>query len=210
MGSCSTGYGEDLIKAAFSLNTGIIETIAHYLAAKKINDKVSFILDIGGQDMKAIFVDHGVLNRMELNESCSSGCGTFLQTFAKGLNYSVSEFADLACKAQHPCDLGTRCTVFMNSKVKQSLREGVTSADIAAGLAYSVVKNCLYKVLKLKSPQELGNEIVLQGGTMKNDAVVRAFEILTGTKVHRSNIPEIMGAYGCALYAKPRAMVRQP
>lgn len=167
MGSCSTGYGEDLIKAAFSLNTGIIETIAHYLAAKKINDKVSFILDIGGQDMKAIFVDHGVLNRMELNESCSSGCGTFLQTFAKGLNYSVSEFADLACKAQHPCDLGTRCTVFMNSKVKQSLREGVTSADIAAGLAYSVVKNCLYKVLKLKSPQELGNEIVLQGGTMK-------------------------------------------
>ena len=204
MGSCSTGYGEDLIKAAFSLNTGIIETIAHYLAARKINDKVSFILDIGGQDMKAIFVDHGVLNRMELNESCSSGCGTFLQTFAKGLNYSVSEFADLACKAQHPCDLGTRCTVFMNSKVKQSLREGVTSADIAAGLAYSVVKNCLYKVLKLKSPQELGNEIVLQGGTMKNDAVVRAFEILTGTKVHRSNIPEIMGAYGCALYAKTK------
>lgn len=131
--------------------------------SQEINDKVSFILDIGGQDMKAIFVDHGVLNRMELNESCSSGCGTFLQTFAKGLNYSVSEFADLACKAQHPCDLGTRCTVFMNSKVKQSLREGVTSADIAAGLAYSVVKNCLYKVLKLKSPQELGNEIVLQG-----------------------------------------------
>jgi predicted CoA-substrate-specific enzyme activase len=205
VGSCSTGYGEDLIKAAFNLNTGIIETIAHYLAARKINKDVSFILDIGGQDMKAIFVDHGVLNRMELNESCSSGCGTFLETFAKGLNYSVGDFATLACEAKHPCDLGTRCTVFMNSKVKQSLREGVTSGDIAAGLAYSVVRNCLYKVLKLKSVKELGNQIVLQGGTMKNDAVVRAFEILTDTKVHRSNIPEIMGAYGCALFAKTRA-----
>ena len=205
LGSCSTGYGEDLIKAAFGLKAGIIETIAHYLAARKINKDVSFILDIGGQDMKAIFVDHGVLNRMELNESCSSGCGTFLETFAKGLNYSVSDFAKLACEAKEPCDLGTRCTVFMNSKVKQSLREGVTIADISAGLAYSVIKNCLYKVLKLQNTHELGTDIVLQGGTMKNDAVVRAFELLTGTTVHRSNIPEIMGAYGCALFARSRA-----
>lgn len=204
-GSCSTGYGEDLIKAAFDLKTGIIETIAHYLAARKINDKVSFILDIGGQDMKAIFVDHGVLNRMELNESCSAGCGTFLETFAKGLNYSVSDFAKMACEAKMPCDLGTRCTVFMNSKVKQSLREGLTTPDISAGLAYSVVKNCLYKVLKLQNTLDLGKEIVLQGGTMKNDAVVRAFELLTHTTVHRSNIPEIMGAYGCALFARSRA-----
>ena len=205
IGSCSTGYGEDLIKAAFNLNTGIIETIAHYLAARKINSKVSFILDIGGQDMKAIFVDNGVVNRMELNESCSSGCGTFLETFAQGLNYSISDFAALACTAKHPSDLGTRCTVFMNSKVKQSLREGVTNGDISAGLAYSVVRNCLYKVLKMRNTKELGTEIVLQGGTMKNDAVVRAFEILTGLKVHRSNIPEIMGAYGCALFAKTKA-----
>ena len=205
LGSCSTGYGEDLIKAAFDLDTGIIETIAHYLAARKINKKVSFILDIGGQDMKAIFVDHGILNRMELNESCSSGCGTFLETFAKGLNYSVSDFAKLACEAKEPCDLGTRCTVFMNSKVKQSLREGVTIGDIAAGLAYSVIKNCLYKVLKLQNTRDLGTEIVLQGGTMKNDAVVRAFELLTNTTVHRSNIPEIMGAYGCALFARQHA-----
>lgn len=205
LGSCSTGYGEDLIKAAFALKTGIIETIAHYLAARKINKDISFILDIGGQDMKAIFVDHGILNRMELNESCSSGCGTFLETFAKGLNYSVNEFAKLACEAKEPCDLGTRCTVFMNSKVKQSLREGVTIGDISAGLAYSVIKNCLYKVLKLQNTKELGTDIVLQGGTMKNDAVVRAFELLTNTTVHRSNIPEIMGAYGCCLYARQKA-----
>lgn len=204
-GSCSTGYGEDLIKAAFKLDHGIIETIAHYLAAKKINPHVSFILDIGGQDMKAIFVENGVLSRMEINEACSSGCGTFLETFAKGLNYSVADFATLACQAQEPCDLGTRCTVFMNSKVKQVLREGVTVGDIAAGLSYSVIKNCLYKVLKLKDTHELGDQIVLQGGTMKNDAVVRTFELLTGVTVHRSNISEVMGAYGCALFARENA-----
>lgn len=207
MGSCSTGYGEDLIKAAFNLNTGIIETIAHYLAAKKINPKVSFILDIGGQDMKAIFVDNGILSRTEINEACSSGCGTFIETFAKSLNYAVEDFARIACLAKEPCDLGTRCTVFMNSKVKQVLREGVTTSDIAAGLSYSVIKNCLYKVLKLKDGSELGTEIVLQGGTMKNDAVVRAFELLTNTTVHRSNVPEIMGAYGCALHAKGNAQM---
>ncbi len=203
--SCSTGYGEDLIKAAFKLDYGIIETIAHYLAAKKINPQVSFILDIGGQDMKAIFVDHGILSHTEINEACSSGCGTFIETFAKGLDYSVEDFARLACLAKSPCELGTRCTVFMNSKVKQVLREGVTTNDIAAGLCYSVIKNCLHKVLKLKDMSQLGEEIVLQGGTMKNDAVVRAFELLTNTHVHRSNIPEIMGAYGCALRAKENA-----
>ena len=204
-GSCSTGYGEDLIRAAFSLDGGIIETIAHYLAARDIDPQVSFILDIGGQDMKAIFVDHGVLSRMEINEACSSGCGSFIETFANSLNYPVAEFASMACLAEGPCDLGTRCTVFMNSKVKQVLREGATVADIAAGLSYSVVKNCLYKVLKLKKREELGDRIVVQGGTMRNDSVVRALELLTGAEVSRSDMPELMGAYGCALYARTTA-----
>lgn len=200
-GSCSTGYGEELIKAAFGLDHGIIETIAHYGAARRLMPDVTFILDIGGQDMKAIFVDHGVINRMELNEACSSGCGTFLQTFAQSLGYKIGDFATLACTAPNPCDLGTRCTVFMNSKIKQVLREGASVGDIAAGLSYSVVNNCLYKVLKLKSTSEMGKHIVVQGGTMRNDAVVRAFEKLTGCTVARSNMPEMMGAYGCALYA---------
>ena len=200
VGSCSTGYGEELIKTAFSLDDGIIETMAHYRAAERLMPDVSFILDIGGQDMKAIFVDHGAVVRMELNEACSSGCGTFIQTFAKSLGYGVADFATLACSAANPCDLGTRCTVFMNSKVKQVLREGATVADIAAGLSYSVVRNCLYKVLKLRGNDDLGGKIVVQGGTMKNDSVVRAFELLTHTDVARSNMPEMMGAYGCALH----------
>ena len=204
-GSCSTGYGEDLIRAAYSLDEGIIETIAHYLAARDIDPQVSFILDIGGQDMKAIFVDHGVLSRMEINEACSSGCGSFIETFANSLGYAVADFAAQACLAERPCDLGTRCTVFMNSKVKQVLREGATVADIAAGLSYSVVKNCLYKVLKLKKREELGDRIVVQGGTMRNDSVVRALELLTGAEVSRSDMPELMGAYGCALYARTAA-----
>ncbi len=199
--ACSTGYGEDLIKAAFALDHGIIETIAHFIAAKHVDPEVSFILDIGGQDMKAMYVSDGIINRIEINEACSSGCGSFLETFAKSTGYTVSAFADAACRAESPCDLGTRCTVFMNSKVKQVLREGYTSEDIAAGLAYSVVKNCLYKVLKLNDVSSLGKHIVVQGGTMKNDAVVRALEILTEAKVSRSEIPELMGAYGCALYA---------
>lgn len=199
-GSCSTGYGEELIKAAFGLDQGIIETMAHYRAAARLLPDVSFILDIGGQDMKAIFVDHGAVTRMELNEACSSGCGTFIQTFARGLGYKVEDFAQLACEADKPCDLGTRCTVFMNSKVKQVLREGATIQDIASGLSYSVVRNCLYKVLKLRGNDDLGKHIVVQGGTMKNDSVVRAFELLTGTDVARSNMPEMMGAYGCALH----------
>lgn len=201
-GGCSTGYGEDLIKAAFHMDAGIVETIAHYAAAKHISKEVSFILDIGGQDMKAIFVNDGVINRIEINEACSSGCGSFISTFAQSLDYSVEDFAKAACFSQAPCDLGTRCTVFMNSKVKQVLREGASVADIAAGLSYSVVKNCLYKVLQLKDTEILGNHIVVQGGTMRNDSIVRSLEKLTGKQAFRSNCPELMGAFGCALYAK--------
>ena len=201
LGSCSTGYGEELIRTAFNLDYSIIETMAHYQAANRLMPDVSFILDIGGQDMKAIFVENGVVVRMELNEACSSGCGTFLQTFANNLGYDITEFAEMACTATAPCDLGTRCTVFMNSKVKQVMREGASVADISAGLSYSVIKNCLYKVLKLHGNENLGGKIVVQGGTMKNDAVVRAFELLTGQEVARSNIPELMGAYGCAIHA---------
>ncbi len=201
VGSCSTGYGEELIKTAFGLDSGIVETMAHKLAATSLMPDVSFILDIGGQDMKAIFVENGAVVRMELNEACSSGCGTFIQTFAKNMNYSVADFAKLACQSKAPCDLGTRCTVFMNSKVKQVLREGASVADISAGISYSVIKNCLYKVLKLHGNDHLGGKIVVQGGTLRNDSVVRAFELLTHTEVARSNMPEMMGAYGCALHA---------
>ncbi len=201
VGSCSTGYGEDLIKAAFQLDAGIVETIAHHIGAHHFNKEVSFVLDIGGQDMKAIFVKNGVIDRIEINEACSSGCGSFIETFAKTLGYTVEEFSAAACRSTAPCDLGTRCTVFMNSKVKQALREGATIDDIAAGLSYSVVKNCLYKVLKLKDTAVLGKQIVVQGGTMRNDAIVHTLELLTGAKVIRSNIPELMGAFGCALYA---------
>ncbi len=201
-GSCSTGYGEDLIKAAFSLHSGIIETIAHYMAASHLDHDVSFILDIGGQDMKAIFVNNGIVDRIELNEACSSGCGSFIETFARSLGYTPQQFAQAACHSSAPCDLGTRCTVFMNSKVKQVLREGASVEDIAAGLAYSVVKNCLYKVLKLKDTSSLGKHIVVQGGTMRNDAIVKGLELLTGAEVTRCDCPELMGAYGCALYAK--------
>lgn len=202
VGSCSTGYGEDLIKAAFQLDRGIVETIAHYMAAYYLTDDVSFILDIGGQDMKAIFVNGGIIDRIEINEACSSGCGSFIETFAKTLGYTVDDFARAACRSLNPCDLGSRCTVFMNSKVKQVLREGATVEDIAAGLAYSVIKNCLYKVLKLKDSAVLGRNIVVQGGTMRNDAIVRALEQLTGVEVIRCDMPELMGAFGCALYAR--------
>lgn len=198
---CSTGYGEDLIKTAFSLNCSIVETIAHYKAAKHILPNVDFILDIGGQDMKAMYIEDGVLNRIELNEACSSGCGTFIETFANGLGYSVKDFAQKALFSQSPCDLGTRCTVFMNSKVKQFLREGRQIEDISSGLSYSVVRNCLYKVLKLEG-KSLGENVVVQGGTMKNDSVVKALENLLQRKVYRSTSPELMGAYGCALTAK--------
>lgn len=201
LSTCSTGYGEDLIKAAFSMDYSIVETMAHYKAAKTMCPNVDFILDIGGQDMKALFVENGVLNKIELNEACSSGCGSFIETFANSLSFKVSDFADMACLAKSPCDLGTRCTVFMNSKVKQYLREGATVADISAGLSYSVVKNCLYKVLKLTS-LEVGKHVVVQGGTMRNDSIVRAFENIIGKEVYRSSNPELMGAYGCAIHAK--------
>ncbi len=200
-GGCSTGYGEDLIKTAFSLRSSIVETIAHYRAAKHILPQVDFILDIGGQDMKAMYIEDGVLNRIELNEACSSGCGTFIETFANGLGYSVQDFAQKALFSQSPCDLGTRCTVFMNSKVKQFLREGRKIEDISSGLSYSVVRNCLYKVLKLEG-KTLGKNVVVQGGTMKNDSVVKALENLLQRKVYRSSCPELMGAYGCAITAK--------
>ncbi|MCD4721425.1 MAG: acyl-CoA dehydratase activase [Desulfobacula sp.] len=199
--STVAGYGEDLIRAAFNIDKGIVETIAHYMAARFIDPQVSFILDIGGQDMKAIFIDHGVINRIEVNEACSSGCGSFLETLANSLNYSIEEFALLACSANAPCDLGTRCTVFMNSKIKQSLRENATMEDISAGLSYSVIKNCLFKVLKLHNMSEMGDHIVLQGGTFKNPSIVRALELMTGKSVKYSKTPELMGAFGAALVA---------
>ncbi len=201
-GSCSTGYGEQLLKTAFRLDYGIVETMAHFMAAKHLQPNVSFVLDIGGQDMKAIFVENGSIQRIEINEACSSGCGSFIMTFARQLGYEVSDFAHMATLAQHPYDLGTRCTVFMNSKVKQAMREGAQVDDIAAGFSYSVIKNCLYKVLKLQSFDQLGEHIMVQGGTFRNHSVVRALEILTGKEVGFGPIPELMGAYGCALYAK--------
>ncbi|MBQ8721033.1 MAG: hypothetical protein IJY67_02640 [Paludibacteraceae bacterium] len=199
--SCATGYGENLLKTAFNLDYGIVETMAHFSAAKAVNPAVSFVLDIGGQDMKAIFVENGSIRRIEINEACSSGCGSFIETFANMLNYPVAEFARMACFAHHPYDLGTRCTVFMNSKVKQAMREGASVDDIAAGFSYSVIKNCLFKVMKLRNISELGNHIVVQGGTFRNLSIVRAMELLTGCDVSFSNIPELMGAYGAALYA---------
>lgn len=186
-------------------NTGITfiqEVVAASRAARLVTGKrLSCMIDIGGQDMKAIYVDKGIINRIELNEACSSGCGSFIETFAASLGMSVGDFARIACSSTNPCDLGTRCTVFMNSKVKQVLRKVFGVADIAAGLALSVVRNCLYKVLKLKDTTSLGGHIVVQGGTMRNDAVVRALEKLSGAQVSRSDAPEMMGAYGCCLYA---------
>ncbi|MBP5318688.1 MAG: 2-hydroxyglutaryl-CoA dehydratase, partial [Paludibacteraceae bacterium] len=176
-------------------------TMAHFAAARQVEPEVSFVLDIGGQDMKAIFVENGAIRRIEINEACSSGCGSFIETFANMLGYPVAEFAKLSCLARYPFDLGTRCTVFMNSKVKQAMREGAAVEDIAAGFSYSVVKNCLYKVLKLKNTAELGTKIVVQGGTLRNHSIVRALEKLTGLSVSFTDIPELMGAYGAALYA---------
>ena len=197
-----TGYGEELLKAAFAIDDGLVETMAHFAAAKHIEPNVSFVMDIGGQDMKAIFISNGVVNHIELNEACSSGCGSFIETFAKSLNTSVIDFAKAACESKNPCDLGTRCTVFMNSKVKQALRENATVGDISAGLAYSVIKNAVHKVLKLHDMNKLGQHIVVQGGTFKNPAIFRALENLTQAEISSSNIPELMGAYGAALVAK--------
>jgi predicted CoA-substrate-specific enzyme activase len=199
--AAATGYGESLIRAAFGLNDGVVETMAHYRAAQRFEPDVSFILDIGGQDMKAIYIHDHAVAEIQINEACSSGCGSFIETFARSLGYSVQEFAEIACDNNAPFDLGTRCTVFMNSKVKQALREGATAGDISAGLAYSVIKNALYKVLKLKDVDVLGNKIVVQGGTFRNPAVLRALEMLLNKEVIRPDISELMGAYGAALTA---------
>jgi predicted CoA-substrate-specific enzyme activase len=202
LSSAATGYGEDLIKSALGLDHGIVETIAHLSGAQYVDPKVSFVLDIGGQDIKSIFIENGLISNIELNEACSAGCGSFLQNFASNLNIPLSDFARQACLAKYPSDLGSRCTVFMNSKVKQALRENAGNGDIAAGLAYSVVKNCLFKVLKISNLKQLGNNIVVQGGTFRNDAVYRALEMLSEKTVSSTDYPELMGALGAALYSQ--------
>ncbi|MDE6015481.1 MAG: 2-hydroxyacyl-CoA dehydratase [Acetatifactor sp.] len=202
--SCSTGYGEALMKAAFLLDDGEVETVAHYNAAAFFNPEVDCILDIGGQDMKCIKIKNQTVDSVQLNEACSSGCGSFIETFAKSLNYSVEDFAKAALFAEHPIDLGTRCTVFMNSKVKQAQKEGASVADISAGLAYSVIKNALFKVIKVSDASELGRNIVVQGGTFYNDAVLRSFEKIAGCEAIRPDIAGIMGAFGAALIAKDK------
>lgn len=202
--SCSTGYGEALIKAAFLLDDGEVETVAHYYAAAFFDPDVDCILDIGGQDMKCIKIKNQTVDSVQLNEACSSGCGSFIETFAKSLNYSVQDFAKAALFAEHPIDLGTRCTVFMNSKVKQAQKEGASVADISAGLAYSVIKNALFKVIKVSDASELGKNIVVQGGTFYNDAVLRSFEKIANCEAIRPDIAGIMGAFGAALIARER------
>jgi len=207
--SCSTGYGEALMKAAFLLDEGEVETVAHYYAAAFFSPDVDCILDIGGQDMKCIKIKNQTVDSVQLNEACSSGCGSFIETFAKSLNYSVQDFAKEALFAPHPIDLGTRCTVFMNSKVKQAQKEGATVSDISAGLAYSVIKNALFKVIKVSDASELGRKIVVQGGTFYNDAVLRSFEKIAGCEAVRPDIAGIMGAFGAALIAKERYYEKQ-
>ncbi len=200
--SCSTGYGEALLKSAFLLDDGEVETVAHYYAAAFFNPQVDCILDIGGQDMKCIKIKHGTVDSVLLNEACSSGCGSFIETFAQSLNYSVEDFAAAALFASHPIDLGTRCTVFMNSKVKQAQKEGADVSDISAGLAYSVIKNALFKVIKVADASDLGRHIVVQGGTFYNDAVLRSFEKIADCEAIRPDIAGIMGAFGAALIAR--------
>ena len=202
--ACSTGYGEALMKAAFLLDDGEVETVAHYYAAAFFNPDVDCILDIGGQDMKCIKIKNRTVDSVQLNEACSSGCGSFIETFAKSLNYSVEDFAYAALFAENPIDLGTRCTVFMNSKVKQAQKEGASVSDISAGLAYSVIKNALFKVIKVSTAAELGKNIVVQGGTFYNDAVLRSFEKIAGCEAIRPDIAGIMGAFGAALIARER------
>ena len=200
--SCSTGYGEALLKAALMLDEGEVETVAHYYAAAFFEPNVDCILDIGGQDMKCIKIKNNSVDSVQLNEACSSGCGSFIETFAKSLNYEVADFAKVALFAENPIDLGSRCTVFMNSKVKQAQKEGATVADISAGLAYSVIKNAIYKVIKITDPKDLGENIVVQGGTFYNEAVLRSFELLSNCEVVRPDIAGIMGAFGAALIAR--------
>ena len=201
-GSAVTGYGEELIKHAFHIDEGLVETIAHYTAAKHFQPDVDFILDIGGQDIKCFRIRNGAIDSIMLNEACSSGCGSFIETFAKAMGHNIADFAAYGLKAKAPVNLGSRCTVFMNSSVKQSQKEGASVEDISAGLSVSVVKNAIYKVIRATSPEELGRKIVVQGGTFYNDAVLRAFEKEIGADVIRPSIAGLMGAYGAALHAR--------
>ncbi len=200
-GSAVTGYGEDLIKAGLSVDHGIVETVAHFTAAAYFCPDVDFIIDIGGQDIKCFKIKNKSIDSIMLNEACSSGCGSFIQTFAMALGYDIAEFSQLGLFAKNPVDLGSRCTVFMNSSVKQAQKDGATVEDISAGLSSSIIKNAIYKVIRAKSPDELGKNIVVQGGTFLNDAVLRSFEKELGRNVIRPAISGLMGAFGCALYA---------
>ncbi|MEN8904646.1 MAG: acyl-CoA dehydratase activase-related protein [Clostridiales bacterium] len=200
--STVTGYGENLIKTAFNFDIGEIETISHYKAAEKFLPGVDFILDIGGQDMKCLKINNGVIDSIMLNEACSSGCGSFLETFSSSLNMSIEDFSKEAISSKSPVDLGSRCTVFMNSRVKQAQKEGATIGDISAGLSYSVIKNALFKVIKIKNPKELGKKIIVQGGTFLNNAVLRCFELISEREVIRPDISGLMGAYGAAIISK--------
>lgn len=201
-GAAVTGYGEDMLKAALKADFGIVETVAHFKAALHFNPKVDFIIDIGGQDIKCFKIKNGAIDNIMLNEACSSGCGSFIQTFAKAMGMEIDEFSKLGLFAKHPVELGSRCTVFMNSSVKQAQKEGASVEDISAGLSSSIVKNAIYKVIRAKTPDELGENILVQGGTFLNDAVLRCFELETGKKVVRPGIAGLMGAFGAALYAK--------
>ena len=201
-GAAVTGYGEDLIKNAFSCDLGLVETVAHYKAAAHFNPDVDFIIDIGGQDMKCFKIRNGAVDSIMLNEACSSGCGSFIETFAKALGYTIADFAKLGLFAKHPVNLGSRCTVFMNSSVKQAQKDGASVEDISAGLSISIVKNAIYKVIRAASADDLGQHIVVQGGTFHNDAVLRAFEQELGRNVTRPTIAGIMGAFGAALAAR--------
>ena len=202
--SAVTGYGEELMKHAFHLDIGVVETIAHYHAAHYFNPQVDFIIDIGGQDMKCFRIRDHTIDDILLNEACSSGCGSFIETFAKSMGYDIEEFARMGLSGKHPVDLGTRCTVFMNSSVKQAQKNGASMEDISAGLCMSVVKNALYKVIRAKSPDDIGKQIVVQGGTFLNDTVLRSFELELGRNVIRPSISHLMGAYGAALIAKEK------
>ena len=199
-----TGYGEKLIQTALNVDLNEIETIAHYTAAKKFMPNVTSIVDIGGQDMKYIKMKNGAIDNIMLNEACSSGCGSFIETFAKSLNLSIEEFVQAAIEARRPVDLGSRCTVFMNSRVKQAQKEGAEVGDISAGLAYSVIKNALLKVIKISDPKALGKSIVVQGGTFYNDAVLKSFEVISGREAVRPDIAGIMGAFGSAKIISPK------
>ena len=202
LGSATTGYGEDLIKAAIKADFGIVETVAHFKAAMHFNPDVDFIIDIGGQDIKCFKIKNGAIDSIMLNEACSSGCGSFIQTFARAMGMEIDKFSQLGLFAPRPVELGSRCTVFMNSAVKQAQKEGSSVEDISAGLSISIVKNAIYKVIRAASADELGDNIVVQGGTFLNDAVLRAFERETGKNVIRPGIAGLMGAFGAALYAK--------